>query len=352
MRLRQKFEVAVNIARDRGIGGIFNAIGYGINLITEPAVVRLQPILIQVEPTVDCNLKCKMCISPLLKTENKTLSLDGFRHLLGQFPMVRKISLVGRGEPLTNPQIFDIINYAKKRGILIGFATNATLMTQDAAKKIILSDVDWVNISLDGATKETYEQIRIGANFDVVINNIKNFIALLAKRNKPEVSIWFLAMKSNIEELPGLISLAAGIGVKNICVQTIHYWGSPDWKRNMLQENILDGSARLRQILSEASRVAKKKHVKFSYSNIPGGKRKRICQWPWKSCYITADGYVTPCCMHGSNSEIINFGNLFDKPFREIWNSVRYQDFRRALRSKSIPSLCVDCTSYYAGIKQ
>ena len=111
----------------------------------EPANVGSRPIFVQIEPTIDCNLRCTTCINPTLKRDTRTLSLSKFKEIIGQLPYVQKISLVGAGEPLLNPELFNIIDYAKSKGLTIGFATNATLINNTIAHRIIDSGLDWLN---------------------------------------------------------------------------------------------------------------------------------------------------------------------------------------------------------------
>ena len=319
---RQRVKLIGDILKQRGLRGSFDILKNMATLVSEPEIVRSRPLIIQVEPTINCNLKCSGCVSPLMKIQKKALSLGEFKHILTQFPSVQKISLVGAGEPLMNPELFDIIDFAKKSGKAVGFATNATLMNKKVSEMIVSSKTDWLNISLDGATKETYEKIRIGSDFGEVIKNVKTLVKSLGRQKKPEVSIWFLTMRDNIIELPGLIELAKQLGIQNVCVQSTHYWGRGDIKQRILQERVVaNDTVRIKHTLNAAAIIAKKYHIGFSYVNIPDKNSERACQWPWRSCYITVEGYVTPCCLHGASPELINFGNIFTEDFEKIWNN-------------------------------
>lgn len=346
-----KYKVLSRGLLKQGLLGAVNLLKNGISFFTEPPEVNASPLIIQIEPTINCNLKCKMCASPLLKRQERCLKLEQFKQIVVQFPYLQKISLVGAGEPLLNPEIFDMISYAKSQGIDIGFATNATLLNRGVVDKIISSKVDWVNLSLDGATKEVYESIRVGANFDSVLSNIRNLMIALKGKDRPEISIWFVLMRSNLAELSQVVSLAKNLGINNISVQTVHYWGSAKWKTEMAKENVRNELDEVKNVLKKASVLARSSRINFNYVNIPGKKGRRNCKWPWRSCYITCDGYVTPCCLHGTNPELINFGNILKNPFSQIWNNQFYGEFRAKLKSRNPPAICVDCTSYYDKIR-
>jgi radical SAM protein with 4Fe4S-binding SPASM domain len=351
--LGTKAKFLFRLLTQNGIEGVRNLFCNAISILVEPEFVSSGPLIIQVEPTINCNLQCKMCFSPFLKRAERDLTLDNFKRILNELPSVRKISLVGTGEPLLNPNLFDIISYAKSKRIDIGFATNATLLNSVVANEILARGIDWLNISLDAATKEAYERIRIRADFNQVLANVREFMDARARfrGKKPEVSVWSLLMKSNIKELPEFISLVHSLGVDRIYVQTIHYWGSREWKNKMLHEEITGQTKEIRKVLKGAFLLCKKNRMHFNYVNVPDIKGERGCKWPWRSCYITTDGYVTPCCMHGSNPTNIHFGNIFKQSFNDIWNNQAYRSFRKAFKSNNMPPVCLDCTSYYKKIK-
>ena len=343
--MKEKFTIIKDSIILNKMGGVFNLIRTARTIFSEPLYTASFPIYIQIEPATICNLKCKMCIAPYWEKREPYLSLEKFKIITEQFPYLRKISLVGAGEPLLNPDIFEIIRWAKSRKILIGFATNGMLLTKRNIGNILNSGTDWLNISVDGATKETHERIRQGGDFDLVINNIKELVEA-KKDNKTDISLWFLGMRDNIEELPQMVKLASGLGIKKLNMQTVHYWGRQDWKLRLDGQRLDDGLVKLKSIILEAITTAKKYNILFNYVNTPFNKSKRVCKWPWKSCYITVEGFVTPCCLHGSDPNNINFGNIFIDDFRDIWNNRAYQEFRKMLKSDKPPSLCVGCTGY------
>lgn len=343
--MNEKLDIIKDAISHNKARGAFNLVKSAVAICAEPSRVASQPLYIQIEPAIVCNLRCKMCLAPHWERKAQFLTLDNFKAILRQFTYLRKISLVGVGEPLMNPEFFDMIRYAKSRNIRIGFATNGILLVEKNIKNIVDSKPDWVNVSIDGVNKKTYENIRIGADFDVVIANIKE-LALATKNTGIEVAIWFLGMRDNIEELPLMVKLSSELGVRNLNMQSVHNWGSNEWKGRLDIQRMSSNCPEIIDILKKTRLLAKKSNVRFNYINIPSKAAKRTCQWPWKSCYITADGFVTPCCIHGSDPALMNFGNIFEKSFRDIWNCAKYREFRRMLKSDRFPEICNGCTSY------
>lgn len=350
MRLMEKLKIILYSIKKDGLAGLKNLFVAYLNLFREPSEMSSYPVLIQIEPTLYCNFRCQMCLNPSIGRQKRHMQLDEFKRIIDEIPFVRKVSLVGAGEPLLNPDIFAMISYAKSKGILIGFATNGILLNEGINNKIINSETDWMNISIDGADKQTYERIRAGANFELLLDNIRQFVGIKGKKKYPEVSIWFVVMRDNFQELPRVIKLASNLGIKSVTAQIQHYWSSNNYKSNTCRWDTENFKGEICQILKSASKIAKQLKINFNYVNTQDVNTKRQCKWPWRACYITADGFITPCCLHGTDPRIINFGNIFKDEFITIWNNVRYQNFRQQLKSESIPSICVGCPSYYRKI--
>ena len=344
--LKKALKLVSRELKKQGILGLRNlSISY-LNLLKEPQIMPNQPLFMQVEPTLHCNLKCRMCMNPSTERDKRHMGLDEFKGIIQKMPSVNKISLVGAGEPLLNPELFDMITAAKTRGILVGFATNGMLLNEDTCRKIADTTPDWINISVDSADKEMFESIREGANFNLIIENIVRLTRTSFRKKGPDISIWFVLMKDNLGELPSVIRLAKKVGIKKVCAQMQHNWG--------VQSGVNAETVGIKNVISvirEAKKIAAEKSVSFEYVNIPDSHTKRACKWPWKACYITAEGFITPCCLQGANPEIINFGNILNTAFDDIWNNQSYQDFRTKLKSKTPPEICRGCTAYFRKIK-
>jgi radical SAM protein with 4Fe4S-binding SPASM domain len=292
-----------------------------------------------------------MCLNSVDKRERRHLGLDELKKIIKDIPFIKKISLVGAGEPLMNPELFSMLAYAKSQGIAVGFATNGLLLDNESCGKIINTGVDWLNLSLDSPHKHSYENIREGAEFEKVIGNIDNLIKLRGKNKSPLISLWFVIMEDNFQELPEMIDLAKRLKINRVLAQLGHSWSNNRLKnyiKGLYNDRFQSG---LRIILRETKRRALRNGVSFSYVNIPDISSGRACKWPWKSCYITAEGYVTPCCLHGTDPTFINFGNLFKDSFATIWNSAGYQDFRRRLKYGEPINICGGCPAYYKKLK-
>lgn len=142
------------------------------------------PDRLNVEVTNHCNASCIMCPMQNMTREEGKMSFGLFRKIIGEATEqnIRRVAFHIAGEPLLHPKLEEMIEYAKTSGIPeTQLTTNASLLTKEKAGKLLDAGVDYVFISIDGGTKELYEQIR-GLSYETVIRNLKNFVSLLRER--------------------------------------------------------------------------------------------------------------------------------------------------------------------------
>ncbi len=144
------------------------------------------PLHLDIEASCLCNLHCPFCAmshKPISCQSGSFMSLDTFKNIIDEGAeyglCAIKLNSCERGEPLLNKSLPEMISYAKEKGIMdVYFNTNATLLTRDIGKKLIESGLDRISISFEGTTPEFYEKSRVGASFDKVVKNIKDFIQI------------------------------------------------------------------------------------------------------------------------------------------------------------------------------
>ncbi len=150
-----------------------------------PLHVSSTPAIIDIEPTIRCNLKCEMCQTIEWDRRCEDLSYDNFQRIVNQLPSLGEIKLQGMGEPLLNNDFFRMVDYAKSKGIKTRTISNGTLIDGKTAEMIISSGLEQLHISLDGASPKTYEGIRKGASFSDVIKNIERLVEARGSAEKP-----------------------------------------------------------------------------------------------------------------------------------------------------------------------
>ena len=160
-----------------------------------------------VETFAYCNLRCIMCPYPFLKRPKGEMEFSVFRKIVDE---VAKENPNGRfwlailGEPLLGENLFKMLHYARDAGLTnIHLNTNAMCLTQEKTHALLESGIDKLLVSLDAFTKETYDQIRIGGDFDAVVRNLEYFLVEKARLNleKPDVIAQYIIMDQNAHEV-------------------------------------------------------------------------------------------------------------------------------------------------------
>lgn len=323
-----------------------------------PPVVGALPRSLYLETTNRCDSKCQTCVRTFTALEPPAdLTLERIRSIVEQFPVLDRVVLHGIGEPLLNPEIFDIVSYLKTRVAAVLFNSDAIGLTRPRAVRLIESGLDEYRVSVDAATAATFLKLRGVDCFERVTTNTARLVALQREmgRATPRVSLWFTASQANIEELPGFVQLAADLAVAEVYVQRLVFNGLG----LATDANALHGRLRAREgaLLAEAEALATRRGIAMRASGLTtplaslrgGGDRSRPwagCQRPWTLAYVTANGNVLPCCIspwvardyHG-----LVLGNAFSQPFEAIWDGERYRRFRTDFESDTPPDACRGC---------
>ncbi|MBF0208100.1 MAG: radical SAM protein, partial [Oligoflexia bacterium] len=268
-------------------------------------------------------------------------------------PGLKKISFDGIGEPLLNNHLCYFIEKSSRAGIYTHTTTNGMLLTKDILQSLKSAGLKNLNISIDAPCAEVYEKIRQGANFDKLRKNLR-FIRETNFDSFCEVVVWFVGAAENLHLFPSMVDFVKSFGIKKLVMQVEQSWGKVFWekigKENPRVNEDPDKDF-LKKIIHEAKDRGKKSGVTVSYVNVPDVSSARACKWPWKGFYISVDGYITPCCIHGTNPQILNFGNIFNEEIDLILNNEKYVKFRGDLKSKKIPKFCQGCTGYFKPLK-
>ena len=125
-----------------------------------------------------------------MKDEVGFMEMETYEAIFNQFtPMAIKLNW--RGESLLHPNIIRMIKYAKLKGVLdVALNTNGLLLDKEMVKHLLQAGLDRLIISVDGATPNSYENIRQGGNFEKLIKNIIHMNLLyMDEPNKPKITI-------------------------------------------------------------------------------------------------------------------------------------------------------------------
>ena len=319
------------------------------------------PRSIYIEPTSRCNELCQQCPRTLLSREDdRDLSYEKFCFIVDQFPVLERVVLHGLGEPLLNKDLPRMIAYLKERGTYVLFNSNGILLNAKRGQALIDAGLDELRLSMDGASRETYALVRGVDAFDKIWRNVKAFIAMQREQDasNPALSIWFTAMRENLQELPRLIDLASEHGVREIYLQRLVYFeeGLAHSNQSLFRRSNREELALIRR----CEEVCQERGMLFKASGSASPTESIVrdfgerpwsgCQRPYTLTYITSSGNILSCCFapfgHKSAKEYREervLGNVFQESIAEIWRGERYESFRRAFESDHPARHCAQC---------
>lgn len=304
---------------------------------------RYLPFALDVEPTTFCNFRCTMCHVSDVDFVHRHMPLALFQHIIDTNPQLLKIHLQGMGEPLLCPDFFAMAAYARGKGILVQTTTNASQITAHSAEQFAQLGFSSIGISVDGATAETFEKIRVRSNFQRVTQGITTLIATLQERKSATaVRAWTVVQEHNHHELVEIVELAHSLGFSALTLQVfVSSWGKQQWVDKNSSKTIVDfrSDATIQKALQRGVQL------KFPVSVFTGNlySPARPCLWPWYSAYIGAGGEMIPCCILG-DAKVKTFGTISaERSLRDIWYSDEYQQFRMLHQRGTIPGFCEQC---------
>ena len=328
------------------------------------------PTYLQIEPVGQCNLRCQMCAIQFRQDGPPYgplafMDFDAFVRLVDQFVGLEHLHLQGLGEPMMHPRFFDMVTHAAGKGIQVTTNSNLTLLNARRAEACVTSGLARLHVSIDGATAETYERIRVRSHYDRVVRNLGLLREAQARLggDRPTVQMVVVIMRQNLHELPDLVRFAhhwamSGLFVQHLC----HDFGESSLPshyrpmRDFVQSQTLleEDPARVDHYFGEAQAVAVALGVDLRLPRTrprvhpPGTPGRKRCGWPWTGAYVSYQGYAMPCCMI-STPDRLNFGNMMERGAEAVWNDPAFDAFRDQLASDDPPEVCKSC-AVYAGI--
>ena len=131
---------------------------------------------IYIEPTNTCNLWCKTCVRNIWDEADCFMSEKTFANILKSITQISPLPTVffgGFGEPLNHPDILKMIEELKKINIKVELITKGILLNSKVAEILLELGLDRLWVSIDGASPESYLDIRLGSNLPLILSNLK-----------------------------------------------------------------------------------------------------------------------------------------------------------------------------------
>ncbi len=339
------------------------------HLHARSAFVSSRPFGLVIDPSNLCQLACPGCVHSARNEALKvfdwpkgTLSEARFSALLKLYgPYAIGAYFCNYGEPLLNLQTPRLIRLAKT--YLMGTALSTSLSVRKLdAEAYVESGLDFMVISVDGATQPVYERFRRNGDLELVYSNIRKLVdAKRRLRKRTPVLSWnFLAFEHNAHEISMAARMARKLGVNQFRivnpfdvgwddpdirpapvegrVQLLDWWSiaseADNW--NPFPESLDDGAI--------AGAFEKPWNLQADGDSPPASGH--TCHWLYKNIVMDATGRILPCCGGPRHDTNLVFGS-FDGSGGDVFNSERYRQARswfagRAAASGDAPH-CTQC---------
>lgn len=267
---------------------------------------------VSLELTNFCNLSCWMCPHNIMKRDVGYIDYNLVEKIakeLGELE-IGTLQLHGIGESLVHPGMKEIAQVLRRYNPKTNFrlSTNGSFLSIKRFKNIV-NIVDNLVISIDGATKESYDKNRIGGDYEKVVNNVNLLLEERKEQNwkRPRLEIRMINLDFSQQEIN----------------QFTGYWTKK---------------------LFSHDRVYVTPVVSFG-GQVDAGKRIKNCSALYRHLFILWNGDLTTCCWDSDGKNVV--GNLNNETIKELFFSKSYHKLRdlheRKLLQREKDLLCHTC---------
>jgi MoaA/NifB/PqqE/SkfB family radical SAM enzyme len=263
----------------------------------------------------------------------KDISIDMVERLGRDFAGlgVREVIIIGEGEPLLHPRLFDIVAIFKRAGCTVQIFTNGTLIDENVAEAILDSGLDILKVSLWANNQVDYEKNHPGVNpdnFRKTKEGAGRVVELKKARGvrRPKVILTQPLNRYNYRGIGERIDLARSLGCDGLRFSCFNAWQDEFSDADLTAEDL----PILRKDLNEAKNHLASLGMEHNIDNVllrydwgATAFRKIPCYAGWFYTRIKVDGTVLPCgfCY-------LSMGNLNETGFKQIWHGAPYASFR------------------------
>lgn len=282
------------------------------------------PMTVVLELVNRCDLECVMCYQGFRNDSEKfTVDEKILEKIFKDFKKNQLSALMlTASEPLLYKNIDKVLKKAEEAEIMDTFLfTNGSLLNNKNSEMILNSCITRMFVSIDAATEETYNKVRVPVGkkrleenrLEILESKIKNFINLRNSMNKklPLTRVSFVALEENQNEVEEFKKKWEGI-VDSVEIQR-------------------ETSVKLYEEVEKIKKGNTYKNKSTIYN----------CNKPWGDMAIYSDGKVGPCCnLVGRMSPI---GNIKDNNIYDIWNGEEMRKLREGFKKNSPNTICKIC---------
>jgi len=260
-----------------------------------------RPEAINLEITAICDARCIHCPREAMERSQRQMEMSLFKKLVDQAADLRVPDLCpnGFGEILTMRSFDEHFAYIRSKShrfrILVN--SNGFRMDEDKIDSFLRHEVDFLNITLDGATAETFEKIRVRLKLDQIEDNVMRLIRARDARGLkfPKIRIGMIAIPQNMHEIDAFLAKWKGI------VDFVGVGGYTNRAGSLDEKGIFSEAHPEQEANTQAITAAP----------------ARFCVLPFREMNIWADGRAVLCCDDWNEEHVV--GDLNTQSLSEIW---------------------------------
>lgn len=291
------------------------------------------PKFVQIETVSGCNARCRMCSVHDWKRAKSAMSDALFSKLVMELAdhsdWIEQVTLQMGGEPLLDRRLEDRVAVLKRVGIRsVAFTTNASLLGEDRARRLLESGIDMIDFSIDGASAETFESIRVNLSYEEVRDNVLRFLDLRnASGHRVRVRVRMVIQPENAHEFDAFVA----------------YWRNELGTDDYVLGRFLNWWAGWREDLAAVPGVILHDKPKADELNpLP-------CLAPFSTLVVLSDGRVPLCCLDYNADTPM--GSVATSDIASVWRGDVFSKVRSAHRAGGRASMqfCHDCHIFGTG---
>jgi len=287
----------------------------------------IYPIYIEISPSGTCNHRCLFCSVDFVGFKKRFLDTGVLKKRITEMGAlkVKSIMFAGEGEPFLHRDLPDIIVHTKKTGIDVAITTNGVLMRPAVSQKILQS-TEWIKISLNAGTPDTYAKIHRTnkKDFNKVVSNIASALEIREKiRAQCAIGAQMLLIPENAAEVEMLTKMLKDIGVDYFVIKpyTHHYRNDHEYsifykEFESVGETLKAYNTKDFQVIFRSNAMQKWDRKQRSYNRC-----RALPFWG----YIDASGNVWGCSAHLLEEQFC-YGSIADQSFEAIWTGEKRKE--------------------------
>lgn len=277
------------------------------------------PDTLMLELTNACNLRCVMCRNATMKRKRGFMSMDLIDRSLSEAKKlgIKKVALYTTGESLMHSSFVEVVNKVKALGFYCYTTSNGLLLTEGSCVALINAGLDSIKISIDGANKREYEQIRIRGKWDRLLEKM----ALLRKAR---------------DDLNSTMKIYAGAVVTVVNENSVEQFKQVfgPYVDGIYLSPLVNQSGQLPEVYNKLK--SDKVSVETAW---------KPCKMLWDRIVISYEGYITACCVDYELD--LQVGHYSNTSLEEAWHSQKMQAWRRMHLDGDVSdmALCKTCNA-------